>query len=113
MRRDIARNHTPGPYGAAVADSYTGENCHAATYPAVIAYGDRQCPLTTTVALGHVRAVASRVYAHIRAYEGVIAYGDIGFVKHRKAEIGEEAAAYAYMSAIIASERLIDVYILT
>lgn len=106
------RNHTTRPNGATISYGDPRKNCHAAAYPAVIANGDRQRPLASAIALYHIRTMTSRVDTHIRTYESIIAYGDIRLVKHRKSEISEEPATYAYMSTVVTSERLIDVYIL-
>lgn len=106
--RDVVRDDRACSDGAVVADSDARKDSHRTAYPAVVADGDRLCPLLTGVALHGVGAVAGGVDRHIGTDESVVADGNGGFVENGAMEIGKETFAHADVLAIVAIERLID-----
>ena len=106
--RDVVRDHRACSDGAVVADSDARKDSHRTAYPAVVADGDRLCPLLTGVALRGIGAVAGGVDRHIGTDESVVADGYGGFVENGAMEIGKETLAYADVLAVVAIEGLVD-----
>ena len=106
--RDILGYDGTGSDCGIISDGHSRKDGHAAANPYIVTDGHGLGPFPTTVTFNRIRAVASRVNAHIGADKAVVPDGHRSLVQHREIEIGEETLADTDLFAIIAVERLID-----
>ena len=105
---NIFCHYRTGPYHAVVSDCDTGQNCHIAAQPHIVADCHRLRPFDTLVALLRLKRMTGRVNRHIRPDETVVADCHKAFVKYGKIEICKKILPDKNIAAEVATERLIN-----